>query len=82
MHLDYDIHLWGGGRDNFKYSVIREVILRYNKDQGYWYISHDNYIDPQDLDFHRFGRWVSLRGCPIEVMLHYRVATRLKGPIE
>jgi lipoprotein len=82
MHLDYHIHLWGGGRDNFKYSVIREVMLRYNKDQGHWYISHDDYIDPQDLDFHRFGRWVSLRGCPIEVMLHYRVATRLKGPIE
>lgn len=57
-------------------------MLRYNKDQGHWYISHDDYIDPQDLDFHRFGRWVSLRGCPIEVMLHYRVATRLKGPIE
>ena len=82
MYLDYHIHVWGGGRDDFRYPVIREVMLRYNKAQERWYVSHDGRTDPIDQDFHQFGRWITHRGCPVEVMLQYRVATAIKGPIE
>jgi|GEM_PF-3067244 len=59
-------------------SFFRNIYFRYDPSTHKWYIDASESTD-RDIPFRAIGNYSNEQHCPVELRLHYRISTELRG---
>lgn len=71
---------WGNITDITAVSFFRNIYFRYDPSTHKWYIDASESTD-RDIPFRAIGNYSNEQYCPVELRLHYRISTELRGTL-